>query len=325
MHLIKEIEACASRGEAISPDLALGLSVLDEKDAPLLFPAARRLRVEASGNRAYLCSIVNAKSGRCGEDCRFCAQSARYGADIKTYPLLSLEEIMSAAGDAKRNSAGEFSIVTSGKGVSDPGEVERMGEAISRVRDLGMDPCASPGIIAPQVLEQWKQKGLVRFHHNLESSRSFFKEVCTTHGYDEDVEVVRAAKELGLKVCCGGIFGMGESWEQRVELALMLRELDVDSVPVNFLNPIPGTPMAEAAPGISALDALKTVAMIRLLIPGARVILCGGREKNLRDLQSFAFEAGASGLLIGNYLTTPGRPPEQDLQLIRDLGMEPAS
>ena len=156
------------------------------------------------------------------------------------------------------------------------------------------------------------------YHHNLETSRSFFPRICTTHDYEDDVATIRAAKSVGLRVCCGGIFGLGESFAQRVEMALTLRELAVDSIPLNFLNPVAGTRL-EAADNLTPLECLTIIAVYRFLLPGTRLAVCGGREKNLRELQSWMFLAGADGTMTGNYLTTPGRPPELDRQLMKDL------
>jgi len=325
MKLIDEISRAVAPDRGIDRELALAVDEIPDRDTPLLFPITRELRSAASGRGVYLCSIVNAKSGRCSEDCRFCAQSARYDTDAKVYPMLSAGEVRDVASEAKANRAGEFSIVTSGKGVGDPEEVDAVEEMIREIAGHGMNPCVSPGIVDDGALGRWKAAGLTRYHHNLETAPSFFSEVCTTHDIEEDIDAVRRAGAAGLKVCCGGIFGMGESWSQRVELALLLRDIEVDSVPVNFLNPIPGTPMAETAPGISPLSALKTIAMIRLVMPWTRIILCGGREANLRDLQALVFEAGANALMIGNYLTTMGRPAADDLRMIEDLGMEPVA
>lgn len=322
--LLKKLESRASPDRGIDESLALEFCRLDPRDLPLVFPVTGKLTRALSGRRVYLCSIINAKSGRCTEDCRFCAQSSRYRTGIESYPLVSPDRMLSAAKEAVSNRAREFSIVASGKGVTAAEEVEQVGRAIEGIVEMGMGACVSPGIVSRETLDGWKHSGLGKFHHNLESAPSFFKQVCTTHSIDEDVAVVRDAKAAGLEVCCGGIFGMGESWEQRVELALLLRDLEVDTVPINFLNPIPGTPMAGTAPGISPLDALKTIALFRLVLPSRRIVVCGGREVNLRDLQAFMFEAGANGMMIGNYLTTVGRPPEEDLRMIEDLGLEPA-
>jgi biotin synthase len=231
----------------------------------------------------------------------------------------------SAARSARENRAREFGIVTSGKAVADSEEVERIAEAIAEIAALGIHPCISPGLTDEAALQRWKEAGLTRYHHNLEAAPSFFPAVCSTHRIEEDIESLQAAKAAGLPVCAGGIFGMGESWAQRVELALLLKELQVDSVPLNFLDPIPGTPMAETAPGIGPWEALKTIALFRLMMPDRRIIICGGRMKALGERQAEMFAAGANGLMIGNYLTTLGRPPAADLEMLSGLGLEPAS
>jgi len=324
MDIIRHISGYVSLERGISEKDALLLETLDPSRLFELFTVTGRLRRQASGNKVYLCSIVNAKSGRCPEDCAFCAQSARYKTKAQVYDMMKTEDIEAVAKDALKNGAGEFSIVTSGKGVTDDRDVRAIEQSIKRVAALGLSSCVSPGIVEPQIIERWKRAGLERFHHNLEAAPSFFDKVCTTHRIEEDIEAVRAAKSRGLEVCCGGIFGMGESFAQRVELFMLLRQLEVDSVPVNFLNPIPGTPM-ENAPGITPLECLMTISLARLVMPAARVIVCGGREVNLRDLQCLMFQAGANGILTGNYLTTSGRPPGEDMQMIKDLGLEPAA
>lgn len=290
---------------------------------PEILPATNRLRHDRSGKYVDLCSIINAKSGRCSEDCGFCAQSARSSTGAPVFPLLEPSTVAGAARDAAGNRARRFSVVTSGKGVTEKAEADSIAESIRGIKAEGLIPCASPGIVSARVLEAWKEAGLQRYHHNLETARSFFPKVCTTHDYDEDVEAVQNARSVGLEVCSGGIFGMGESWEQRVELAWELKELGVDAVPINLYHPIAGTPQAKTAPGISPLEAIATIAMFRLVLPEAEIIVCGGRGPNLRDLQCMMFLAGADGLMIGNYLTTSGRPAEEDLAMIADLEMEP--
>jgi len=193
---------------------------------------------------------------------------------------------------------------------------------VRRIREeTTIDPSCSLGIIDTATAIALKKAGVKTYHHNLETARSFFPNICTTHDYQEDLDTLRIARDAGLNVCCGGIFGMGETVPQRVELAMMLRELNIDSVPLNFLNPIPGTRL-EAADFITPLDCLMTIAIFRFILPAQRISVCGGREKNLRDLQSWIFLAGASGTMIGNYLTTTGRLPEHDWQMLRDLELE---
>jgi biotin synthase len=323
--LIAEIAGAVSPERGLGEGLALALEELRAAEVPRLFPVTGGLRRALSGDGVYLCSIVNAKSGRCGEDCRFCAQSGHWRTGVESYPLMGREKILAAAEEARGNRAGEFAIVTSGKGVTAAEEIEAIAGTVAGIAGMGIKPCISPGIVTEDALARWRAAGLTFYHHNLETAPSFFPRVCTTHDIAEDIAAVRAARGMGLKTCCGGIFGMGESWAQRVELALTLRELEVDSVPINFLNPIPGTPMAESAPGIGPMEALKTIALLRLTMPRTRLVLCGGRQVNLRGLQALMFEAGANALMIGNYLTTPGRPVEEDLQLLGDLGLEPIS
>jgi len=323
MSLIPQIYEKTGAGDAIDRRTALEMESIKGDPVFELLPAADRLRKARSQNRVNLCSIINAKSGQCSEDCGFCAQSARYETNAPVFALLSPSRIRRAAKDSAKNRARRFSVVTSGKGVSGESEIASISESIAAVKAEGLLPCASPGIVDDRVLERWQEAGLQRYHHNLETSRSFFGQVCTTHDYEEDVQAVRRAGALGLEVCSGGIFGMGESWQQRVELAFDLKDLEVDAVPLNFYHPIAGTPLAKTAPGVTPLDALKTIALFRLCLPETELIVCGGRGPNLRDLQSYMFLAGADGLMIGNYLTTAGRPAREDLKMLDDLALEP--
>ena len=230
---------------------------------------------------------------------------------------------MDAAKEAEGFGAREFSIVASGTKIEKGKDVDTLVETLESMKgSVGMERCASLGILSREVLERLKESGLESYHHNLETSRGFFPNVCATHEYDEDVEAIRAAKEIGLYVCSGGIFGLGESWEDRIELAHTLKGLDVDSIPVNFLNPRPGTPL-EHARNLTPVECLKIIALIRLTLPAKDVVICGGRSVNLRDLQPLIFAAGANGMMIGNYLTTPGRDPLEDLKMLEDLGLRP--
>ena len=305
-------------GEA--PSDAEGLAILNAHGAELtrIFAGAHALREKHFGDRAELCSIINAKSGRCAENCAFCAQSAHARTSAPVYPLKSLEEIVSGARQALNEGSHCYGIVTSGTRV-DPGpELERILEALREIRRLGgIDASASLGILDTATAKELAAAGCVTYHHNLETARSFFPQICTTHDYDEDVATVRAAKDAGMKVCCGGILGLGESPVQRVELARTLRELEVDSVPLNFLNPVPGTRL-EKARHLTPMDCLRIIALFRYFLPDRRIAVCGGREQNLRELQSWIFMAGASGTMVGNYLTTKGRDRDTDLQMFAD-------
>ncbi|MBI3752796.1 MAG: biotin synthase BioB [Deltaproteobacteria bacterium] len=288
-----------------------------------ILASGEKVRKHFKGDEINLCSIINAKSGLCPEDCAFCAQSAHYDTNVATYPMAEPQKILETAEAASKTGAREFSIVTSGTSVSKDKEIELLAQTLQEMRDtLPMERCASLGIMDAETLQRLKDAGLQSYHHNLETAGSFFPSICSTHDYEEDVNTVRTAKELGFHTCCGGIFGLGESGEQRVELAATLRELDVDSIPINFLNPRPGTPL-ENATNLTPIECLKIIALCRFMLPAKDIVICGGRQVNLRDMQCLIFAAGANGMMIGNYLTTPGRPPEEDLQMIRDWGLKP--
>lgn len=287
-----------------------------------LLARAKAVRQAVHGDAISLCGITNAKSGRCGEDCAFCAQSARFeGTGAPEYGLMTARRIADQASAAEAAGAREFSIVTSGGRLSREPELAEVEEAIRLIRaETALEPCASLGLLGRAELTRLRAAGLMHFHHNLETARSHFPNICTTHGYDEQVETIRLAKELGFKVCCGGILGMGETPEQRVELAETLRELEVDCVPVNFLNPRPGTPLA-GLKAITAAECLAALAVYRLMMPAAHVFVMGGREVNLGGLQDRIFDAGADGTMIGNYLTSAGTQPAEVVEMVRRQGL----
>ena len=305
--------------------------VLAEKDVPGLIAAleghpweafciADRLRRRRFGDCVDACSIINARSGNCPEDCAFCAQSVHHGTAVKTYPLLPEDEILKAARAALDRGVRRFCIVTSGRGIGSEAELYAIARSVEGIRALDMMPCATLGTLDAGQLRTLRDAGLHRYHHNIETSRAYFPKICATHGYDERIETLLAAKELGLSLCSGGIIGMGEAAADRAEMALSLRGLDVDSVPLNFLMPIPGTPLEGAAP-IIPLDALKTIALFRFILPDKEIRICGGRRSSLKDLHPMIFHAGASGLLMGDYLTTRGRSFDDDLGMLHDLGL----
>ncbi len=318
---ILSLEAKVLKGAGI--DFKDGLFILDYPEEGIfeLLASANRIRIEFKKNEVRLCSIINAKSGLCSEDCAFCAQSAHYDTGIKTYPMVHAETIIKEAKAALKNGAREFSVVTSGKGIKSAQDIERLIEAIRKIHEeTPLESCTSPGILDDETLIALKDAGLHSFHHNLETSRSFFPNICSTHDYEDDVKVVRKAMDMGFHVCCGGIFGIGEEDIHRVELAHTLAELDVDSVPVNFLNPRPGTPLMDSD-NLTPLKCLKIIALLRFMLPQKDIIVCGGREVNLKDMQPLIFAAGANGMMIGNYLTTNGRNVEDDLSMLRHLGL----
>ena len=322
---LNEMENRILGGGSISYQEAIDITELPESETSALLYHANRLRVHFFGNRIHLCSIINAKSGLCSENCSFCAQSAHHQTNVPVFPLVDVDEMVSSANKAAKDGSGCYGIVTSGAGIRQGEELERICQALRRIRqETSIHPSCSLGIINTEIATALKEAGMEKYHHNLETSRSFFPNICTTHAYDDDVETVRAVKQVGLKVCSGGIFGLGESRAQRVELAFTLKELDVDSIPVNFLNPIEGTKLA-GADYLTPKECLRIIALYRFILPDKQISVCGGREKNLRDLQSWMFLAGASGTMIGNYLTTSGRAPEHDLQMLHDLGLTPVT
>jgi biotin synthase len=298
------------------------LARFPEADVFQLMAGADLLREHYFGRKVHLCTICNAKSGRCREDCRFCAQSAHYPTDVPSYELLEHERLVTPGAAAAKGPTHRYSIVTTGKGLGSA-EVSKIAAALAEVRDKGLETCASLGILGPRQFEILKANGVTRYHHNLETAESHFQAVCTTHRYEDRLETVRAAKAAGLEVCSGGIFGIGESDDQVLELARTLSELAVDAVPLNFLVPIPGTPLQVGA-NLTPLRCLKIIAMFRFVLPDTPIFICGGREANLKELHPLVFHAGASGIMTGNYLTTSGRSLESDLAMLEMLGFRPA-
>lgn len=317
-----DIRARAARGVGISWDEARAIVALkEEADLARLFEVAGGVRRAWKGNFVNTCGISNAKSGRCAEACSFCSQSAHYTTDAPKYAMKSADELAAEAKQAWESGVREFSLVASGRAMTRRDELDTLKDALGRIRaETGMQTCASLGLMSREGLAELREAGLQSFHHNLETARSFHASIVQTHSYDDEVEAVKNAKSLGMYVCSGGILGMGETWEQRIELAMDLRDLDVDSVPINFLNPRPGTPMAEARE-LTEIDCLKAIALFRLVLPTKDLIVCGGRAVNLKDRQADIFEAGANGVMLGNYLTTAGRPAEADLEMMESRGM----
>lgn len=311
----------AIRIKNINFEEALFLYNFGMKEPYFLFGLASQIREHFKGKKINMCGIINAKSGRCGEDCKFCAQSAYYNTGVQSYPLCSAEEIIEKAKSAKSAGAHMFGIVTSGTKISSDKEWEEIYKAIEGINKIGIKACASLGLLDEERAMQLKKRGLFRYHHNLETSESYFPNICTTHDYQEDIKTIISAKKAGLSTCCGGIIGLGEKIEHRIELALTLRELDVDSVPVNILNPIKGTPL-ENTPPLSPIEILVSIAIFRFILPDKDIKLCGGKEKNLRQLLPLGIIAGCNSLMTGNYLTTYGRDTALDLEMIRDLGLE---
>lgn len=306
-------------GEEADPHGLYELAEIPEAAIFDLLPGADRLRRHYFGLRIRMCGILNAKSGRCSEDCGFCAQSGHAGTDAPVYPLMDADAIQAAAGRAADHQLDRFSVVTTGRRLPRE-EVAAVAEAIAGMPE-GMGRCASFGILDAEDFEVLRKAGVTRYHHNLETAESHFSAVCTTHTFQDRIQTIRAAHEAGMTVCSGGIFGLGETDVQVVELALTLRDLPVTAVPVNFLVPAPGTKL-EGAANLTPLRCLKILALLRFTLPDREIIVCGGRMANLGELHPMIFYAGANGLMTGDYLTTQGRSPELDRALVQSLGLQ---
>ena len=323
---IRSLGRTVLAGEDLERDEAMWLFGLeDSADIHDLLSVANRVRVHYKGNRIHLCSIVNAKAGGCSENCKFCAQSAAWqGAESPRYGFVDPEPVSAATGEAQSNGVTAVGLVAAWRGLK---EGPMLDEVCDRIREMASEgkarPDASLGLIESQaVADRLREAGLECYGHNLESSRRFFPEHCTSHSYEDRLRTIGYLKNAGIKICSGGIIGMGETREDRCELALSIREIGAHVVPINILNPIPGTPYENNEP-LPPLEILKTIACFRLINPRKEIMIAGGRTVNLRDLQSMVFMAGASALMVGNYLTTLNQPVEKDLQMLRDLGLDP--
>ena len=321
--LIDNMVDTALTGESISFDQALQLESLTHEELDYLFLGTDRIRDHFKGQDVKICSIVNAKSGKCVEDCSFCAQSSSFQTDSPEYELMDVEEIVKAAKEAEAFGSNEFSIVASGTSLDDRKELDRVIETIKRIKaETQLETCCSLGLMPMEHLKELKEAGLDRCHHNLETAKSHFDKIVSTHTYEDEVNAVQNAKAAGLQVCVGGIFGMGESFAQRAELAFSIRDLGTQSFPINFLKPIEGTGLDHLEP-MEQYEALRTISLLRLILPDIDLFVCGGREEVLTDLQEQLFSAGANGILGGNYLTTKGQDPKRDIDMIENLGLRP--
>lgn len=280
---------------------------------------ALSVKLQTRGTTFGVCSIMNIKSGACPEDCAYCAQSRHHKTASPTYPVKSKDEIVRHAEYAHKIGARRFSLVASGRGPT-PRELDFLAETISFLRSrVEMDICASLGIMEEQGLRTLKEAGLSRYHHNIETSREYFPRVCSTHTFHHRINTIKAVKSVGLQCCAGCILGLGETEADRLSMAFTLKELDVDSVPVNIFVPIEGTPLAAKGTRIRPMEIIETIAHFRLILGRPAIRLCGGREKGLMDFQAMAFLAGADAMMIGGYLTTPGRDPTLDQMLIQEI------
>jgi biotin synthase len=320
----KEIEKIGDKvleGGSVNMKEILPLLEVEGPDIIDLAAVANRVREEFNGNEIDLCSLLNAKSGQCSEDCAFCAQSAHYKTEAPVYPLIEISRIVEEARKAHRKGVGRFCLITSGRELSDK-EFETLLRALEQIRrETTLDLDCSLGTLSEERAESLKKVGVTRYNHNLETAESHFPKICSTHSFRDRIKTIEVLRDQGFSICCGGIVGLGESPEQRLELAFSLRQLGIDCIPFNILNPRPGTPLEHSEP-IPPMEIVKTISLFRLALPKGTIKIAGGREANLRDLQSLALLAGANGLIVGNYLTTPGRNAEDDLKMIKDLGFK---
>ena len=317
--IIEEYTNKVCNGSALTKAEAERLISLPDSDTPLLLAMADKIRQHFCDDTIDCCSIINGRSGKCPENCKFCAQSAHYKTGVGEYPLLDVDKIVIAAKQAAAAGAARFAIVTSGRSAAGE-EFTRILEALHRIKaEAHIETCCSLGLITSVQATALKEVGISRYHANIETAPSYFPSICSTHTFADKCTVIHTAQKAGLRVCSGGILGLGETPAQRVEMAFTLKELGIDSIPLNILSPIKGTPFSRNKT-LSPWEILRAFAVFRFILPTALIRTAGGREVNLRSLQPYALTGGLNGLMIGNYLTTDGQPSCEDLQMIKDLG-----
>jgi len=318
---IEKIAGRVIEGEGISYDDAHFLMGTSGNEIYDMLYWANRIRYNSFKNVISLCSIMSARQGHCTEDCRFCSQSSRYQTNISNFPLVKRDDISEAVERGKKYKSNCVGVVTSGYSLDGSEDFDRIcDDACELSKEDGPPIHASIGTITSEMAEKLVSSGVEMINHNLETSESYYSNICTTHSYNDRVETIKIAKEAGLKICSGGIFGVGESSEDRLDLAFKLKELAVEAIPLNFLSPVKGTPSSIEKP-LEPMEILKIIAVFRHIFPDKELKIAGGREENLRDVQSWMFYAGANSTMIGDYLTTRGKSYDDDLQMIRDLGL----
>ena len=267
------------------------------------------------------CSLINARNGKCSQNCKYCAQSSHYCTNIESYPLVDIQEVIKAAKESKENKVSRFAIVTSGKTPDEGRDFQIELDMIKAINEVGgIKSCASIGILNEEQAKQLAQAGLKRFHHNINTCRSYYPEVCTTHSWDDRLNTCKLVKKYGMELCCGVILGMGETIEQRVEMAMELAEIEPNSIPINILMPIPETPFENYHDKIDEENVLRTMAIFKIANPKSVVRFCGGRMRLSQENQELALKTCVEGILVGNYLTTVGREPHEDLETANKLG-----
>ena len=309
---------------SIDRELASRLVAVPREALPELFALAHRVRVARMGYAVEVESIISAKTGGCPEDCVFCSQSARYETEVVREPMLAVDELVELAQRTRALGGTEFCIVVAVRG-PDERMMRAVIDATHAIRQrVDIEVAASLGLLKDGQAERLAAAGVHRYNHNLEAGPHFFPRICTTHTFEDRVQTCERVRSAGMELCSGGIFGMGETWEDRLDLAFTLRDLETHEIPCNFLDPRPGTPL-QSSSLLQPLEALHCVAVFRLVNPDAVLRYAGGREVVLRDLQAYGMLAGANGLIVGNYLTTLGRSAEADLAMLADLGMPVAA
>ena len=314
--MIEVLKEKVLNGGQISREEAVKLSKEEDKQA--LYRAAGEIRDKLAGRRFDTCSIINARSGRCSEDCKWCAQSAFFKTDIEEYELVSEKVCLEMAKLNDEYGVDKFSFVTSGRTLSDR-NIDRLCEYARKIKEnSGLHLCASMGLLNKAQLQKLLDAGIRRYHCNLETSSAYFSKLCTTHSVEEKIKTIRAAQEIGMEVCSGGIIGMGESMEDRIDLAMTLRELNIKSIPLNVLNPIPGTPL-EGTPALSDEEVLTTIAVFRFIHPDAYLRFAGGRML-IAHIETEAIQAGINAAIVGDLLTTVGSKVREDMEKVKEMG-----
>ncbi len=272
-------------------------------------------------DKVEFCSLINARNGKCSQNCKYCAQSSHYRTNIESYPLVEIDEVVKVANEAKANHVSRFAIVTSGKTPDEGRDFKIELEMIKEINKIeGLSSCASIGILDEEQAKQLAQAGLKRFHHNFNTCRSYYPEVCTTHTWEDRLNTCKLVKKYGIELCCGVILGMGETVEQRVEMAMELAEIEPDSIPINILMPIPETPFENYHDKIDEENVLRTMAIFKIANPQAVVRFCGGRMRLSQENQELALKTCVEGILVGNYLTTVGKEPTDDIEMVSKIG-----
>ncbi|MFD3156976.1 biotin synthase BioB [Haloimpatiens sp. FM7330] len=317
-NIIEKLEKQIYEGKSIDFNEAIELSKVEDLDK--LFEGANRIREKCMGNKVELCSIINAKSGRCSEDCKYCAQSCHYNTNVDEYELIDFNKALKRAKENEEHGVHRFSLVTSGRALQG-NDFEKLLDIYKKLKvNTNLKLCGSFGILTYENLKKLKEVGMEAFHHNLETSREYFNKICSTHTYEDRIKTIKNAQKAGLKVCSGGIIGMGETMVDRINMAIDLQKLNIKSIPINILTPIKGTPL-ENRERLSYEEILKTIAIFRFINPNAYIRYAGGRGQ-LQDFGKKGFMSGINAALTGNYLTTTGNNIEDDIHMIKSLGLE---